>query len=380
MGRPRSAMLGGLAVALALFGVDRLLGGQVSISGLYVAAPFVVSGFAGARRTAVVAAVAVGLGVISGALEGMATEADQLIRVGGVALGGGFAVWSAGRSERRDERLDRMTLVAEAAQVAILHPVPERVGRFSVAVRYVSAAREAVVGGDFYDVVETVRGVRVVVGDVRGKGLPAIRLAAIALGAFRETVYDRDLEQVAQAMDRSVSRHLGGEDFVTVLLLDLGPDGRLEVVNCGHPAPLLVGGSLTFVEGIATTPLGLGPKPVLERFTMDPSQRLLAYTDGLIEARDTESRFFPMDAVRKVASARGGVADVLDRLVDAVIAHAGGKLDDDLALVLIGESDYADHVEGAQELRLDAQQDALDLRADAADVTQPLRDQEATSR
>jgi len=367
MARPRASMLAGLLLATLLFLVDSLLRGHISITGLYVSAPFVVSGFAGARRTAVVAVYAVLLGFLAGAVEGMAFDADQLVRVAAVALGGGFAVWAARRNEERDERLDRLTLVAEAAQVAILHPVPSRVGRYAVAVRYVSAAREAVVGGDFYDVVETVRGVRIVVGDVRGKGLPAVRLAAIALGAFRETVYDRDLEQVAIAMDRSVSRSLEGEDFVTVLLLELGAHGRLEVVNCGHPPPLLIGGSLVFVEGMATTPLGLSPQPIVERFTMERDQRLLAYTDGLIEARDAKSRFFPVDAIRKVANAPGDIADVLDGLVDSVIEHAGGKLDDDLAVVLIEESETLD---------LDAAASAgepVDLRL-PAEPTQPLPD------
>lgn len=339
MARPRASMLAGLFLASSLFAVDRLLGGQVSITGLFVSAPLAVAGFTGARRTAVVAVYAFCLGIVAGLVEGVATEVDQLVQVAGVALGGGFAVWAAQRSGERDERLDRMTLVAEAAQVAILHPVPARVGRFAIAVRYVSAAREAVVGGDFYDVVETVRGVRIVVGDVRGKGLPAVRLAAIALGAFRETVYDRDLEQVALAMDRSVSRNLEGEDFVTVLLLELGAHGRLEVVNCGHPPPLLIGGGLVFVEGMATTPLGLSPHPIVERFTMERDQRLLAYTDGLIEARDAKSRFFPVDAIRKVANAPGDIGEVLDGLVDTVIEHAGGKLEDDLAVVLIEESE-----------------------------------------
>jgi len=215
--------------------------------------------------------------------------------------------------------------------------------------------------------------VRVVVGDVRGKGLPAIRLAAIALGAFRETVYDRDLDQVAQAMDRSVSRSLEGEDFVTVLLLELGANGRLEVVNCGHPPPLLIGGGLVFVEGMATTPLGLSPQPSVERFTMQRGQRLLAYTDGLIEARDAKSRFFPVDAIRKVANAPGDIGAVLDGLVDSVIEHAGGKLDDDLAVVLIEESEALD---------LDAPRSSgelVDLRQPAA-TRQPLPDQAATTQ
>jgi len=145
--------------------------------------------------------LAVLLGVAAALLNNHEDVAPRLVRLAGLVVGSAFAVWAARRSIERDQRLDQIALVAEAAQVAILHPVPRRVGDYAVAVRYVSAAREAVVGGDFYEVVETAGGVRVLVGDVRGKGLPAVRLAATALGAFRETVYDRDLDDVARAMD-----------------------------------------------------------------------------------------------------------------------------------------------------------------------------------
>jgi serine phosphatase RsbU (regulator of sigma subunit) len=275
------------------------------------------------------------MSAVTVALDDMTGDIEAVVRIAGVAMGGAFAAWAAQRSLQRDERLDRIALVAEAAQVAILHPVPRRVGAYAVAVRYVSAAREAVVGGDFYEVIETPRGVRVAVGDVRGKGLPAVRLAATALGAFRETAYDRGLDDVARAMDRSVTRNVGNEDFVTVVLVQLGLDGRLELVNCGHPAPLLLGGGVQFLAGGVTTPLGLSPEPVIERFTIEPGERLIAFTDGLIEARDTRGRFFPVDAIRRSANAAGDVDSVLAGLVDTVIQHAGGKLDDDLAVVLV---------------------------------------------
>jgi hypothetical protein len=366
----------GLLVATLLFTIDLWLGRDQSYIGLYMLAPIAVSPFLGAQRTAYVGAYAVLLGVAAALLNNHEDVAPRLVRLAGLVVGSAFAVWAARRSIERDQRLDQIALVAEAAQVAILHPVPRRVGDYAVAVRYVSAAREAVVGGDFYEVVETAGGVRVLVGDVRGKGLPAVRLAATALGAFRETVYDRDLDDVARAMDRSVSRNVGSEDFVTVVLVQLALDGRLEVVNCGHPAPLLLGSGLQFLTGAVTTPLGLSPNPRIERYTIEPGERLLAFTDGLVEARDARGRFFPIDAVRRSANAAGDVDGVLAGLVDTVIQHAGGKLDDDLAVVLV--EDPRPPAPGVERRRVDARR-SRPARLAADDQVRPgLPDQAAT--
>jgi hypothetical protein len=370
------ALVLGLAVATLLFAVDVSLGRGESYIGLYMLAPIGVSPFLGARRTAYVGGYAVALGVAAALLNADEGVTPRLVRLSGLVVGTMFAVWAARRSIERDERLDQIALVAEAAQVAILHPVPHRVGDYPVAVRYVSAAREAVVGGDFYEVVETPRGVRALVGDVRGKGLPAVRLAATALGAFRETVYDRELDDVARAMDRSVTRNVGSEDFVTIVLVQLGLDGRLELVNCGHPAPLLLGRGLKFLTGAVTTPLGLSPDPVVERFAIEPGDRLLAFTDGLIEARDTRGRFFPIDAIRRSANAAGDVDGVLAGLVDTVIQHAGGKLDDDLAVVLI--EDPRPPGPDAQRRPVDARRSRPTRLALDPQVRRRLRDQAAT--
>ncbi|MFB7511386.1 serine/threonine-protein phosphatase, partial [Streptomyces broussonetiae] len=91
---------------------------------------------------------------------------------------------------RRERVLAAVRSVAEAAQHALLQPVPEAVGPFQVAVRYSAAAAEARIGGDLYALVPTPHGARLIVGDVRGKGLPAVGTAALVLGVFREAAYD----------------------------------------------------------------------------------------------------------------------------------------------------------------------------------------------
>lgn len=110
-----------------------------------------------------------------------------------------------------------------------------------MAVRYSAAAAEARIGGDLYALLPTPYGVRLIVGDVRGKGLPAVSTAALVLGVFQEAAYDEpDLLAVVARIERSLARNLGTDDFVTAVVAGYPQAGHLEVVNCGHAPPLLV--------------------------------------------------------------------------------------------------------------------------------------------
>ncbi|WP_373294718.1 acyl-CoA dehydrogenase C-terminal domain-containing protein [Dactylosporangium sucinum] len=79
-----------------------------------------------------------------------------------------------------------------------------------------------------------------IIGDVRGKGLDAVRLASIVLGSYRHVAFERaDLRAIVADLDRAVARSVGDEDFVTAALIE-ERGGTLTIVNCGHPAPLLL--------------------------------------------------------------------------------------------------------------------------------------------
>ena len=228
-----------------------------------------------------------------------------------------------------------MTRVAEVAQHAILATLPPRIGPVELSARYVSAAAEALVGGDLYEVVERDGAVRLLVGDVRGKGLDAVRHATVVLGEFRAAAADRgDLVEVATQIDRRLRRYLGDEDFVTAILAEIGVDGELTVVNCGHPTALLA--TQGRVEELATPPslpLGLGasPSPVCRRLGV--GDRILLYTDGIVEARDAQQQFVDLrDVVGPLAS--GPLDEVLDRVLVSLRRSVGAALGDDLALVV----------------------------------------------
>lgn len=181
----------------------------------------------GKRRTALVGALAIALSLALnfyndqfGERRGNAT----LISVTGVSVA---ALLATAMRQKREAELANVRSIAEAAQRVLLRPVPRGAGRLRVAVSYTSAVAEARIGGDLYEVVTSPYGVRLIVGDVQGKGLEAVETAAVVLGAFREAAYDEpDLPAVGERLERALSRHLLGEKFVTAVLVEVRDDGR----------------------------------------------------------------------------------------------------------------------------------------------------------
>ncbi|MGW4893134.1 PP2C family protein-serine/threonine phosphatase [Kitasatospora sp. NPDC004240] len=247
----------------------------------------------------------------------------------------------------RERELYQVRTVAEAAQRALLRPPPERVGPLRVAVRYAAAAAEARIGGDLYEVVETPYGIRVLLGDVQGNGLPAVETAADVLGAFRTAASaEPDLARLAERLD-AVLGAPGKERFATAVLLNVPPahgdDGlpAAEVVNCGHPHPLLRrDGRVSELEPPEHAPplalLGLTGFDHYRTGGFRPrgGDLLLLYTDGVSEARDAAGRFYPL--AERLAELTSHDPDaLLDRLLADVRGYVAGGLDDDAALLAL---------------------------------------------
>ncbi|MFG2792666.1 PP2C family protein-serine/threonine phosphatase [Streptomyces sp. NPDC048419] len=225
--------------------------------------------------------------------------------------------------------------VARSTQHLILRPLSRDLAGTHVCTRYHCAGAESAIGGDLYDVAVTPYGLRILVGDVRGHGMEALRLTAATIAAFRELAYTApDLPTLVTHLDKRLAPELDAEDFVTAVLAEFAP-GEVRLVNCGHPAPLRAGQRVELLEPhAAATPLGLHPDPRQHRFHLQPGDRLLLYTDGLTDARSPDGTPFPLLPEATGALREPLPDDALDSLYDRVVAHAGVRRTDDLALVL----------------------------------------------
>lgn len=209
---------------------------------------------------------------------------------------------------RRQSELEQVRRIAVAAQEVVLRPVPGRLGPVRAASLSVPAETGARIGGDLYEAVQTRYGVRMIVGDVRGKGLKAMRAVGVALGAFREAAhYEDDLTEVMDHCSAALRREVAVpgaydqevmmEGFTTALMAQVPDEPVVQVVNRGHPPPLVLrhGRVQTLMPDLPQPPLGmeelargLPAKP--ESYPFMAGDRLLLYTDGVIEARKSRQR------------------------------------------------------------------------------------------
>ncbi|GAB2677913.1 PP2C family protein-serine/threonine phosphatase [Thalassiella azotivora] len=343
-----------LAVTVAVLLLDVLEGPTPQYAGLVAATPFMTAALAGPVHTGFVGAVVLAAAHLTGFFQVaggvlVAETTPHHVRIGFVALCAATAVVVSAVRVRRTRAMLDLARVAVAAQDAIVRPLPDTVGSVRCAATYVSATDQAHIGGDMVEVVDTPTGVRVLVGDVRGKGVEAVRLTGAVVGAFREHAGRApDLPALAWALDAAVQREGGPEDFVTALLVEVHDDGGVLVVSCGHPAPYLTGstpGRAPAVEVgvLPSPPLGLMDSlPLVTAATLGDHERLVLVTDGLLEARrpprwwDPRSgEFIPAAAVLGAALARGSLQSGLADVVLAVRRWNRGRLADDMAVLVL---------------------------------------------
>ena len=340
-GGDRSRRVTALVLALVITAVAAAMdvSGPALIPAAWLAAgPLLASLVLRPRSTALLAGWAVllatGLALVQPPPPGVLAS-----HLGACLLLAGFAVANSALRTAAQRRISQVRAVARVAQSAILPQVPATVTAGRLASRYVSASPEARVGGDLLEVVPGPGHPRWLIGDTRGKGLPAVRLASVAMTSFRDACAQPGLSltEVVRAVDGSVTRAAGDEDFVTAVFAEFDPNGWLQLVTCGHPPPLRLSaaGDLRALTPAAyATPLGLRPNIQSSTFTVNAGDRLVFYTDGLLDARDRAGQFFRLedclDALRQPdleASA--------DELLSRLLAHARRKLNDDVALLLV---------------------------------------------
>ncbi|MEU2053147.1 PP2C family protein-serine/threonine phosphatase [Streptomyces bungoensis] len=250
---------------------------------------------------------------------------------------------------QREEALFQIRLVADAAQRVLLRPLPRRVQDVEIESLYLAAQEQARIGGDFYEVADTPYGVRLLIGDVRGKGLSAVGAAAAVINCFRENAYDQPhLRGIIHRLETSMGRYSvatldpdQSEHFATALIAEIPPaGGQVKILNCGHPPPLLMrSGEIRVLEPTAPSPpLNLatliGDDYSVDTVSFASGDQMLLYTDGVTETRNRAGTFFPLpEWTRQLGPA--APRELLDRLHHDLLHYSGGRLDDDIAAVAV---------------------------------------------
>lgn len=316
----------------------------------FEAAPLIVAPVYSLRATIAVGVLALTVQVLLEIANGTAAEPSSIVEMFTELLVVCMAVIMNRLIAWHNRRLATARGVAEAAQRAVLPYPPETLSGLQVAARYVPADADALIGGDMYVAQETPYGVRVIVGDVRGKGLGAVHAVALSVGIFREAAEDEpDLGSLAARLDRAVRRGAQRrqglaplEGFITAVLAEFDTEaGVVRVLSRGHPAPLMLYGDgqvRPVAPAEASLPLGMGdlgdwPDEIAE-VEFPPGASLLFFTDGVTEARDAAGVFYDPEA-GLCDQVFGAPAELLAAVEAGVSAHTGGSRQDDMALLAL---------------------------------------------
>jgi len=218
---------------------------------------------------------------------------------------------------------------------------------FSCSQLVVSAILEPAydVGGDAFDYALDGSIARFFVLDAMGRGLSAALTSATALAAIRSSRREReDIDAMTRAAHAAIKSQFSDLRFATGILSELDTDtGVLRYINAGHPPAMLLRGGKVIKEltGGGRTPLGLfdndGAAEGVE--LIEPGDRLLLYTDGVVEARGADGKIFGLDRLIQLAErhVHGTLPapEALRRLSHGVIAHQQGPPADDATLLLV---------------------------------------------
>ncbi|POX54170.1 PP2C family protein-serine/threonine phosphatase [Streptomyces sp. Ru72] len=238
---------------------------------------------------------------------------------------------------RRDEPMS----VAAEIQWSLLPPLAMIMPKVAVA-GILEPAYD--VAGDSFDYALNGDILHVVMIDAMGHGLDAATMATVAIGAYRHARRAGiGLSEIYDFMDRAVAEQFGPEHFVTAQMMQLDTTtGRVQWVNAGHPPPILVRNHRVAgrLAAPTTLPVGLGgPEPRISELGLERGDRVLCFTDGLVEEHKTSREEFGEDqlinCVNQLERTGRGVRAVTRSLSHTLKRARGGHTTDDATLLMV---------------------------------------------
>lgn len=200
------------------------------------------------------------------------------------------------------------------------------------------------VGGDAFDYAFDHEVLQLGIFDAVGHGLTAALTSTLTLAAVRaQRAAGGGLNHMAVAADNALTSQFSDLRYTTAVLVEIEEtSGVVRYVNAGHPPPVVIreGHAVASLDAAPRPPLGVPGKPTLvAEHHLQPDDRLLLYTDGVVEARDADGKLFGvprlLDLAERHAASGMTAPEVLRRLSRAVLAHQGGQPADDSTLVMV---------------------------------------------
>jgi serine phosphatase RsbU (regulator of sigma subunit) len=284
------------------------------------------------------------LGVLEVSLPAHLSGDDEAIRVGCEAIAGLIGHLLQAKSGLGDSiEVARRSQPMSVASELLLRLVPPTT--FACDELMLSAVLEPSydVGGDAFDYSVDDDMARIGIFDAIGHGLPACLTSAVAVSAIRAARRaGQGLYESTRAADVEIQAQWHDARFVTAVLADLRLDtGVLRYINAGHPPPLVLRGSRIVhrLDQGRRLPLGLDDASTeIATVRLEPGDRVLFYTDGVIEARDKDDEMFGLARLVELtehhAAGQLATAEILRRICHAVLSHQVGQLQDDATLLL----------------------------------------------
>ncbi|MFJ5827924.1 PP2C family protein-serine/threonine phosphatase [Streptomyces sp. NPDC093089] len=240
----------------------------------------------------------------------------------------------------RTRRSEPMNVAAEI-QWSLLPPLTMTMPRVAVA-GVLEPAYD--VAGDSFDYALNGGTLHLAMIDAMGHGLDAATMATVAIGAYRHARrISVELSEIYLFMDRAVAEQFAPDHFVTAQMLRLDTTtGRLQWVNAGHPAPVLIREHRVMgrLDSPTTLPVGFGgAQPQVSEVTLAPGDRILCFTDGLVEEHESGQEQFGedqlIDWVNQLEKTDRSVRAVARDLSHTLRRARGEATSDDATLVLV---------------------------------------------
>ena len=204
-------------------------------------------------------------------------------------------------SQQRARAMERQLQLAADVQRRMLPRSLPRLARLDADARYIPSLE---LSGDFYDLIDLNENLAIIIGDVAGKGVPAaLMMAAVraSLRAFADDHYH--LDQIMARANKAMVRDTQTNEFATVFYGVIDPTTlRLTYCNAGHDPPLLLrppeGRAIEdrdlYELDVGGMAIGIDPDQAYERgmFDLEPGDVLIAYTDGVVDARTFSGQKF----------------------------------------------------------------------------------------